>query len=93
MSGESSRENILVGVRVRPLNERELSSNNTVSWKLNLSSNSITHISNYQQRFNFDYLFDPQTKNDIIYEKVGKRLIDGVIKGINGTIFAYGSVR
>ena len=43
-----------------------------------------------KQQFNFDSLFPPECSQDIVYEEAAKPVIDSVLEGFNGTIFAYG---
>ena len=35
-------------------------------------------------------MFGPEETTEELYEKVGKNLVSSVLKGMNGTIFAYG---
>ena len=40
--------------------------------------------------FRYDNVFDPTTTTQAVYEKVAQRIVNGVVDGINGTMFAYG---
>jgi len=40
--------------------------------------------------FSFDHVFDMQTTQKQIYDAAAKPIIDSVLEGFNGTIFAYG---
>ena len=40
--------------------------------------------------FHFDNVFGKEAGTDTVFNKVGRKIVDGVMKGINGTIFAYG---
>lgn len=40
--------------------------------------------------FNFDYIFDGNTKQSEVYKIVAKPVLENVFQGWNGTIFAYG---
>jgi len=40
--------------------------------------------------FRFDNIFTPETSQSIVYEKTGKKLVQDILQGYNGTIFAYG---
>ena len=42
-------------------------------------------------RFVFDKLFDEDASQDQIYRETTKQLIDSVLDGFNGTVFAYGA--
>lgn len=41
--------------------------------------------------YKFDYIFEPDTLQNKIYEVAGKEVTHRFIEGYNGTIFAYGS--
>ena len=43
--------------------------------------------------FNFDYLLDPQIQQNNVYGLVAQDVVEGVLRGYNGTIFAYGQVK
>lgn len=40
--------------------------------------------------FAFDYVFGPESPQSIIYEQTAFSLVNNVLEGYNGTIFAYG---
>ena len=40
--------------------------------------------------FTFDYVFGPNSKQVDIYNLVARPIVDAVLGGYNGTIFAYG---
>jgi kinesin family protein 6/9 len=42
--------------------------------------------------FQFDHVFDTQTKQEEVFDCVAKDVIDSCLEGYNGTIFAYGQV-
>ena len=42
------------------------------------------------KRFNFDYVHQPDSKQDSVFESVGADTVQDVLKGYNATIFAYG---
>jgi len=39
--------------------------------------------------FKFNQLFDTNTKQEEIFEQIAKPVVDSVLEGYNGTIFAY----
>jgi kinesin family protein 5 len=47
-----------------------------------------TDTGNY--KFNFDRIFDTNTTQQEIYESAAQPIIESVLEGFNGTIFAYG---
>lgn len=40
--------------------------------------------------FSFDFVFAPDSAQSLIYEQSAFSLVDNVLDGYNGTIFAYG---
>ena len=40
--------------------------------------------------FSFDKVFSPNSNQSEIYSNVGKRIVEDIMAGYNGTIFAYG---
>jgi hypothetical protein len=41
-------------------------------------------------KFNFDRIFDTKSTQQEVYDFAARPIIDSVIDGFNGTIFAYG---
>ena len=90
------QENIKVVVRFRPLNAREKTEK--VNFKLNFAikseSSLLVETDNVyicsQPNFAFDRVFDSKTSQEDFYEYSCKPVIAEVLKGYNGTIFAYG---
>lgn len=51
---------------------------------LKLDSNEIP------KSFSYDFVFSPESLQSLIYEQSAFSLVDNVLDGYNGTIFAYG---
>lgn len=51
---------------------------------------TVTNSVSTTTPFTLDRIFDIETSQEMIYEEVSKSTIDDVLKGYNGTIFAYG---
>jgi len=43
-----------------------------------------------KREFVYDVVFGPGASNVDVYNVIGGPIVDGVIRGINGTILAYG---
>lgn len=41
-------------------------------------------------KYNYDRVFDIHTQQRDIFEKAMKSIVEGVMTGFNGTVFAYG---
>ena len=88
----SSKGNIKVISRFRPMNELEKSNGNEevaeFTSETSLTFNSIRE--NHRIRFNFDRIFPPNSTQEELYNFGVKEIIDGVLDGYNGTVLAYG---
>ena len=95
---------ILVCVRCRPLSqsEHQLSSYETIrimDEKMVILMDPIEYNGpstvfknrNREQTYAFDYAFDKNTSQNVVFENSTKFLIDGVVNGYNATVFAYGA--
>jgi len=82
---------IKVACRLRPLNKLELSTGGEccttytdTSIKVKVTGEEKPHD------FAFDHVFGPETPQTIVYDKVARPVLTGLMDGFNGTIFAYG---
>ncbi|ESN92261.1 hypothetical protein HELRODRAFT_103862 [Helobdella robusta] len=90
-------DNVKVIVRCRPLNETEKSSNCKVVVHVDETLGTITvSIPNGDKQidipknFTFDTVFAPDCKQVDVYNVVARPIVECVLEGYNGTIFAYG---
>ena len=90
-------ERILVSVRLRPLNEKELARNDVSDWEcindttiIYRSNLSATDRSLYPTAYSFDSVFRTNSSTRQVYEKAAKEVALSVVGGINSSIFAYG---
>ena len=101
---KTNKDFIKVFVRFRPLNdlENDLLSDNC-GWETPkyISDTQIGIYSTKELKdtnaqiptnliFKYDKIFNTDSQQNQIYENVGKRIVDDVMEGYNGTIFAYG---
>ena len=49
-------------------------------------------FSSIYQVFTFDTVFGPDSTQMDVYNRVARPIVDNVLEGYNGTIFAYGQV-
>ncbi|CAI2349829.1 unnamed protein product [Caenorhabditis sp. 36 PRJEB53466] len=87
-------ETVRVVVRCRPISETEKNNGYTITLNCSNEDNSIV-IKNQnneepQRTFFFDAVFSPQTEQMTVYNIAARPIVDNVLKGYNGTIFAYG---
>ncbi|CAH2303053.1 kinesin KIF3B [Pelobates cultripes] len=96
MSKPKSSESVRVVVRCRPMNSKELSAGFekvvNVDVKLGQVSVKITKGSANElpKTFTFDAVYDSNSKQVELYDETFRPLVDSVLLGFNGTIFAYG---
>ncbi|XP_054474501.1 kinesin-like protein KIF3C [Anoplopoma fimbria] len=97
MSKNKGSESVKVVVRCRPLNRKE-ESNGPVGGILQMDlrlgqvilRNPRAPASEPQKTFTFDGVYDANSKQGDLYDESVRPLIDSVLAGFNGTIFAYG---
>ncbi|RLM84956.1 hypothetical protein C2845_PM04G12870 [Panicum miliaceum] len=78
-------ERIHVAVRSRPLSPEDARSS---PWRI--SGNTIAHSAQSSIRFEFDRIFGQECRTSEVYETRTKHIVDSVVQGFNGTVFAYG---
>ena len=94
---EAPGANVLVAVRMRPLNSREKELGDDIVVKIDkdevgkveMLRSSAVEESEYRN-FKFDFSYDKDCKQADVYNDVGQPLLDKAFDGFNGTIFAYG---
>ena len=87
-----------VVVRVRPLNSKELDSKYKMITKVNTIDGTIkveqpkkdVTMDTPAKCFTFDTVFAPDVKQVDVYNRVARSIVNNVLEGYNGTIFAYG---
>ena len=89
-------EGICVGVRMRPLNQKEIKEGSGKFYECQNSTNTISPVSQFMhgqpsenvQTFTYDKVFDEFATTADVYSHMGQKIVAGVVSGINGTIFA-----
>jgi centromeric protein E len=88
----SNQEGICVAIRMRPMNEKEINTGQEKLFSCNPQSNSISQIRENQlvdgQTYYFDRVFDANATTYEVYSHIAQSTVKGVVRGINGTIFA-----
>jgi hypothetical protein len=83
-----------VAARFRPFNkvETELSKTAELQKTYQIISDKTISFNKTHDNFffTFDKVFDTNSTQAEVYQEIGKETIDEVLKGYNGTIFAYG---
>ncbi|CAH1786360.1 unnamed protein product [Owenia fusiformis] len=95
MKPKKESESVKVVVRCRPLNEKEKSQGHSKCVTMNLKKGTI-EVSNVKapndppKTFTFDSVYDTDSKQQDLYDETFRDLVQSVMDGFNGTIFAYG---
>ncbi|XP_005105009.1 kinesin-like protein KIF3A isoform X4 [Aplysia californica] len=89
-------DNVRVVVRSRPMNDKEKETSCVEVVKIEEVRGTV-NVKNPQgmpseppKTFTFDIVFGPDCKQLDVYNKVARPVVDCVLEGYNGTIFAYG---
>lgn len=95
MSKIKSSESVKVVVRCRPMNDKEKASKfeQMVSVDVKLGQIMVRNpreASELPKVFTFDSVYDCNSKQIDLYDETFRPLVDSVLLGFNGTIFAYG---
>ncbi|CAD5221400.1 unnamed protein product [Bursaphelenchus xylophilus] len=85
-------DNVRVVVRCRPLSEQEVRGGHQATVKVDKIAKTISVESqnDFTKTFTFDQVFDWNSDQITIYNSVARPIVENVLKGYNGTIFAYG---
>ncbi len=83
--------------RVRPLNSKEIDRGSKCcldfhkgSKEITVNMASDTSSAFGANKFSFDRVFDMYSNQKEVYDCAARPIIDSVLDGFNGTIFAYG---
>ncbi|KAL0432068.1 UNVERIFIED_CONTAM: Kinesin-like protein KIN-7H [Sesamum radiatum] len=95
---KGNEERIYVSVRLRPLNDNAISSNDASDWEC-ISNDTIVYKnasflaserSMHTTAYTFDRVFRSDCSTREVYEQGAKGVALSVVNGMNSTIFAYG---
>lgn len=94
-TSKKSGESVKVVVRCRPMNEKEIAQGHQRIIEMNVKKGTI-EITNPSKKeevprmFTYDSVYDWNSKQIELYDETFRQLVDSVLEGYNGTIFAYG---
>jgi kinesin family protein 3/17 len=87
-------ENVKVVIRCRPINIKELDRGCKQIIEIQPELHSITINKDGDEKlskqFTFDNVYDGDSRQENVYSDVAFSLVESVLSGFNGTIFAYG---
>jgi DNA replication protein DnaC len=80
---------VKVVVRCRPLSSQEVKAGNFNVVNVDESRGMIS-VKNPTREFTFDRTYSQTSKQETIFEHSSQSIVESVLEGYNGTIFAYG---
>ena len=89
---ENKFERVRVSVRVRPFlpNEKAIDPTTPIE-SVDTKNNIINIIKEYDKKtFTYDHVYPEKSTQSEIFDDTSKEVVKSVLKGYNGTIFAYG---
>ena len=92
MEGAKGSETVKVVVRCRPLNKTEIGDgrDQIVDMNEKMGTCVISPPNSEPKTFTFDAVYPPNTAQNHLYQQSAAHIVDSVLEGYNGTIFAYG---
>eukprot|EP00960_Hanusia_phi_P037420 752938-Hanusia_phi.AAC.3 len=94
--GRKDPECVKVVVRCRPMSRREVEDNRQQIVSMNVDAGEVTvrnpesDMKEAAKPFTFDQVFDSQCEQELVFETTAQPIVDSVLQGYNGTVFAYG---
>mmetsp|Transcript_14465 Transcript_14465/g.35260 ORF Transcript_14465/g.35260 Transcript_14465/m.35260 type:complete len:729 (+) Transcript_14465:170-2356(+) len=91
-----------VAIRVRPLNKLERRTNQVDAWSYDKNNEIVQSYKPWEEKgqkktgkkeavhFRFDKIFIPEETNEDVQNHIGRNVVDFVMKGYHGCLFAYG---
>ena len=87
-------ETVKVVVRCRPLSQKEINEQNECVTNVDMTNHTISlcNPTNVKEikNFTFDYTYGWKATQEQIFNETAKSILESVMQGYNGTIFAYG---
>ena len=86
-------ECVKVVVRCRPMNKKEIQTGTGAVVKIHKAQNQVQLnpvSSEPEKQFTYDEVYGPESTQRQVYDETAFPLVESVIQGYNGTIFAYG---
>ena len=89
-------ECVKVVVRCRPMSSQEVKDDRKYAVQINTKLGEITvnnpkaDAAELQKTFTFDLVYDWTSTQEQVYKETAFPIVESVLEGYNGTIFAYG---
>jgi hypothetical protein len=91
MKKETKVERVQVSVRVRPFLDDVKKDPTSPIESIDKKRNVINILKEYDKKtYTYDHIYPMESNQSEIFEETSKEVVKSVLKGYNGTIFAYG---
>lgn len=96
MNNQKNTECVKVVIRCRPFSSQEMQDSRILAVEVSPSrgeiivKNTKSDLTDGNKVFTFDMVYDFQSKQEQIYQDTSYPIVESVLDGYNGTIFAYG---
>jgi hypothetical protein len=93
MASTKKDNNVSVGVRIRPRNEKEVAASMPVFFTPSGDASAVQELDengNILKHWYYDYVFGPNCSNKDVFETMGMKLVDAAMEGYNTVMFMYG---
>ncbi|EKX43204.1 hypothetical protein GUITHDRAFT_73421 [Guillardia theta CCMP2712] len=94
--GKKDPECVKVVVRCRPMSRREVEDTRQQIVSINIDTGEVSvrnpesDIKEAPKPFTFDQVFDSNCEQEHVFQTTAQPIVDSVLQGYNGTVFAYG---
>lgn len=85
--------NVVVGVRIRPRNNKEIESEMPVCFTPSADQKNVQELGEEGEvvkLWSYDHVFGPTLSNKFIFDEVGCPLVEAAMDGYNTVLFMYG---
>lgn len=92
-SQKKETNNVTVGVRIRPRNDKEIQEHMPVFFTHsadNLNVQELNEDGATVKHWSYDNVFGPDNNNKFIFDTLGARLVDSALDGYHSVLFMYG---
>lgn len=90
---KKENNNVSVGVRIRPRNDKEIQASMPVCFSSSEDARDVQELNedgDVVKHWSYDNVFGPENNNKFIFEAMGMKLVDAAMDGYNSVLFMYG---
>lgn len=89
---EPPQNTVVVGVRIRPANQKEIDAKMQASFKPSPNGDAVEELSEGKegQKWPYDHVFGDDCNNEVVFNTLAKPLVASALDGYNTVLFMYG---